>query len=106
MFLVLLTLVIVALGLKYRDAAYWKRAVPAIVVLWAMQLLAAGGGTLEDPTGDGVLTRWVRQATHDGALVAVWGLGVLVLGYGVTFWLVRKGIAESKAAASSKGSPT
>ncbi len=62
---------------------YWIRGIGAVVVALAMHYLGQGGGTLEDPAGDGLVTRAIRKATDDGPLVAVWAIAMLVLGYGV-----------------------
>ncbi len=62
------TLVVAAIGfLGNRGNTYWWRGMAAIAVAIAMAVLGAGGGTLEDPSGDGLITRWIRSATDNGA---------------------------------------
>lgn len=76
--------------LRYRFWAYWKWVV--ILQVWQVvgtQLFSAGG-TLRDPTGDGLITHYVRVASNDGPAVALVGIVFLVVFYGGAFWFLLR----------------
>lgn len=85
-------LIVLIVGLRVANHDdLWKRALIAIIFLFGAFSLIQANGTLEDPSGDGLLTRWVRHATNDGPLVAIYGLIALAITYGFTIWLVYHG---------------
>ena len=85
-------LIVLIVGLRVANHDdLWRRALIAIIFLFGAANLIQASGTLEDPSGDGLLTRWVRHATNDGPLVAIYGLIALAITYGVTIWLVSRG---------------
>lgn len=87
-----LAVVAALVGLLRRQARrYWVHAAGAVAVQVLVLFLGAGGGTLEDPSGDGLITREVRRATDDGPAMAAFGLAVIALGWGIPLWLLRRG---------------
>jgi hypothetical protein len=96
-----ITVIVAAIGVMGRRSnVYWWRGLGAIAVAIAMVFLAAGGGTLDDPSGDGLITRWIRSATNDGPAVALWAIAILVAGYGLIIFLIVTGIRlDNKARA-------
>jgi len=99
------TLIVTAIGyFGNRTNVYWWRGMAAIVVAIAMTFLGAGGGTLEDPSGDGLITRWIRSATDDGWAVGIWAIGVLSIGYGSIIYFVASGVRKDKKARAKQTS--
>jgi len=95
--------IVIGLGLiGSRGQQYWARALAAIGVAFAMAFLGAGGGTLDDPSGDGLITRSIREASDDGPVVAIWGIAVLVAGYGAIIYLIVTGIRRDRAAKATR----
>lgn len=74
---------------KYRFWNYWKWVV--FLFLWqqAGSLLFQGNGTKEDPSGDGLITRIIREQ-FDDAGVGLFSIGFLIVFYGVTFLFLGK----------------
>ncbi len=64
---------------------YWLHAGAAVAAQFVLGLLLAGYGTLENPAGDGIITRWVRAATNDGPLMGFWALIVIALTWASRF---------------------
>lgn len=62
---------------RYRYFAYWRYVAYVGLTLWLTAFLFSAGGTLSDPTGDGVITGAVRTATDDGPEVLLCLLGFL-----------------------------
>ena len=56
--------------LRYRRWSYWRWVVAMLLWQAAAQFLFASGGTLDHPTGDGLISRAIRQATDDGPATA------------------------------------
>lgn len=90
----LLILIMILDGLRrFKTLLSWKNACFAATWAacfgWISGVLFAGGGTLQDPRGDGIVTAWIRQATGDGPLVAFVGLTIMGLYYGgiIFFWI-------------------
>ena len=96
LFVVTLVTVVVGLAGK-RGRAYWARGAAAIAVAVAMTFLGSVSATPDDPTGDGLVTSWVREASNDGPLVAIWGIAMLVVGYGVIIYLLVTGVRRDRA---------
>jgi hypothetical protein len=74
---------------RFRGPAYWKWVGILIVWLLAASLFRAGG-TLEDPSGDGLITHQVRVMTNNGAGVALLGILFLIAFYGGIIFIARK----------------
>jgi hypothetical protein len=94
--------IVVILGLVTRQPRrYWAYAGAAVGVQLLTGFLFAGGGTLEDPTGDGLITASIRRATNDGPQMGILGLGVIALAWGVPIWLVARGYQRKRSPAST-----
>ncbi|MBB3891138.1 hypothetical protein GGQ61_001855 [Phenylobacterium haematophilum] len=76
--------------LRYRRWSYWRWVVAMLLWQAAAQFLFASGGTLDHPTGDGLISRAIRQATDDGPAFAAYGVAFLVLFYGGVVYFVRQ----------------
>jgi len=61
-------------------------AIYLLITAPIIQILFNGGGTLENPQGDGIITAYIRQATNDGPLMAAWGLLVIAISYIPAFY--------------------
>ena len=62
---------VVLIGVVWRRTKrFWAHGIGALAIQAVTGLLFSGYGTLEDPTGDGLITAIVRQATNDGLAVA------------------------------------
>ncbi len=97
--------IVIILGLATRQPRrYWAYAAAAVAVQLLTGFLFAGGGTLEDPTGDGLITAWIRRATNDGPQMGLVGLGVIALAWGVPIWLVARGYQKKRSSASPPAS--
>ena len=84
--------VVVVIGLLWRRTKwFWQHAAAAVAVQFLAGFLFYAGGTLEDPTGDGLITGAVRQAMGDGPMVALLAIPALLFGWGVPIWLVVRG---------------
>ncbi len=93
------TLIVTAIGyFGNRGKIYWARGLAAIVVAAAMVFLGAAGGTLDDPSRDGLITRWIRETTSDGAAVGIWAIGVLSIGYGAIIYFIASGVRKDTKA--------
>jgi hypothetical protein len=79
-----MAIVIVAglLGIwRFRSPEYFKWLAILFVWMLAGTLLFSGGGTLQDPTGDGLITRQIRIATNDGP-----GMGIFAIIFIIVYW--------------------
>lgn len=85
-----------AAWLGKRTVLFWRYWLGALVIHFGIGVLCGGGGTLEDPAGDGPITRVVRRAADDGPMVAAYGLAVVVIGWAVPTVLVLRGLRASK----------
>ena len=81
----------IALGyLKFNTAAWWRALTLAILLQQVVALLFSAHGSLADPAGDGLITRYVRQASGDGIEVALMALPVIAFAWALPlFWLWR-----------------
>lgn len=73
---------------------YWIYSFIAVLTQFVLGYLLAGGGTLENPQGDGVVTHLVRQMVDDGPLMALWGIVVIVIVWGVPLFIVTRGYTK------------
>lgn len=96
----LLVIIVLISGLFIRSKSFWKYGVLAIIYSQLCGLMLSGRGTLENPTGDGLITRLVRETTGDGPFMGIWGLMVIVIAWLPTLLLLskafKKGLATSK----------
>jgi hypothetical protein len=75
---------------RYRAPGYWKWVSILLVWMIGAELLFAAGGTLQDPTGDGLITRQIRIATNDGPGMGTFAIAFLVVFWGAVIWMLRK----------------
>ena len=96
--LFLVIVVLIGLFKRRRSQRYWMYAGGAVLCRVLVEWLFYADGTLEDPTGDGIVTALVRQATDDFSepLWSVWVFFILimVLGWLVPIWMVVTGMKE------------
>lgn len=87
---------------RFRSKDYWKW----LAILFAWMLIANvmfyAGGTLEDPTGDGLITRQIRLATADGPGMALFAIAFIVTYWGGVIWMVRKMYLVGKQAEADR----
>lgn len=67
-----------------------------------MQLLFYADGTLEDPSGDGLLTRQIRLATEDGPMMGIFAIVFLVLYWGAIIFFISKMRSASREASEER----
>jgi uncharacterized membrane protein len=95
---------------RYRYFAYWQWVLWAGAVLIAAGFLFSAGGTVSDPTGDGLITLMVRRASNDGPEV-LWLLLGFAAAIAVCFPLLQRAHLATKLphpgrdAAKSAGIP-
>jgi hypothetical protein len=82
--------------LRFRSREYWKWL--SILLAWMLgtQFLFAGGGTLEDPTGDGLITHQIRIATNDGGGMGIFAIVFILAYWGGVIWIVGKLFVTAK----------
>jgi hypothetical protein len=82
---------------RYRSVEYFKWV--AILFAWMLAgtLLFAGGGTLEDPSGDGLIARQIRQATNDGPGMGAFALIFIVVYWGGAILFISRMVREARA---------
>lgn len=87
--------VVLILGLVTKQPRrYWLFALAAVATQLLVGFLFAGGGTLGDSRGDGMITAWLRRVTNDGPQMGLLGLGVIALGWGLPIWLLTRGYSR------------
>jgi len=87
---------VIGLGvLTAQKRRFWLYALGAVFLQNLTALLLSGGGTLEDPRGDGYITAIVRASSNDGPIVAGLGLLAVVLGWGVPIYLIKRGFQRN-----------
>ena len=90
--MVLLAAVLLIGAIWGRTKKFWAYGVGALIVQNATVFLFYGGGTLEDPSRDGLITAIVRQVTDDGSLVGLLIFPAMLFGWVVPILLIIKGI--------------
>ncbi len=94
----LIVIVAALLGIwRYRSNEYFKWV--GITAIW---MLAAGflfyaGGTLEDPSGDGLITHQIRIATQDGPGMALFAIVFLVIYWGGAIFFISRMVKAARA---------
>lgn len=74
---------------RYRYVAYWQQVAYVGLILWLTAFLFSAGGTLGDPSGDGLVTGAVRLATADGPEV-LWCLLPFVPAIGLCIFFLNR----------------
>jgi hypothetical protein len=106
--MVIITFLTFLLGIiRYRYWAYWKWALILLAWQFIGSIFFAGGGTLENPAGDGIIAHQIRLATNDGPGMAVFGVLFLIVFYGGVIWLIRRMyLAVKEHGKPASGTPT
>lgn len=87
----ILPVILVIVGLlRKQQKRYWAAAAIATGVHFLAGVLFSGGGTLENPAGDGLVTAAVRRATNDGPAVVAMLVPALAFAWAVPLWLIRR----------------
>lgn len=94
--MIFIAIMLIAGLAKANHSIYWKRAFWAVLLNGLAGILFAGGGTLQDPTGDGIITAMIRSASNDGPQVLFAAIGVLFLAYVIPIWLLVTGYRKSQ----------
>ena len=68
---------------RYNTRPWWRAVALSGLAQVAAGTFFASGGTLDNPAGDGFITMYLRQISHDGPLVT-WGL----VGAAIFAWVV------------------
>ena len=90
--MILLAAVILIGAIWKRTKKLWAHGIGAFVFQAVMGFLFYAGGTLEDPSRDGIITRMIRQATDNGPLMGALGIPVIVLYWAIPIWLMVRGM--------------
>ncbi len=90
--MILLVAVILIGAIWRRTKKFWAHGIGAFVFQTVMSFLFHAGGTLDDPSRDGIITRIIRQATDDGPLLGIVAIPVILLAWGIPIWLIIRGI--------------
>jgi len=82
---------------RFRSQAYWKWV--GALALWslAVSFLFQAGGTLDDPSGDGFITHYIRVVTGDGPGMGLFAIVFLIAHYAVVIYILYKARAGGKA---------
>ena len=83
---------------KANHKVFWIRALIALFFVLVWPYLFSGGGTLENPAGDGVIARYMRQATNDGPIFGLISIFIVIAGWGIPILLLTTGFKRAKAA--------
>ena len=91
----LIVIVAALMGIwRYRSTEYFRWVAIAAVWLFFGGLLFYGGGTLEVPSGDGIITHQIRVATNDGPMMGLFAIVFLITYWGgLIFFISRMGKA-------------
>jgi hypothetical protein len=76
--------------LRFRTMSYWKWVGILFGWMFGAQFLFAGGGTLDDPSGDGLIAHQIRIATNDGPGMGLFALLFIITYWGGAIWIMRK----------------
>ena len=101
MFIIILCAVFVGIFFN-RVGSYWKWIAYAYAISILVTFLFAGGGTIENPVGDGLITHLVRKATNDGYQMALFGILVIIVGYGGLIFCLRNAVRVARDVKAKK----
>jgi len=91
MIAIIALVVFTGLGINRKAARdYWLLIVLAAACQPLAGFLFAGGGTLGDPSGDGVVTQLLRAASDDGPAVVAVAPFAIGLGWVVPIYLISR----------------
>lgn len=93
----LIVIVAALLGIwRYRSADYFKWVAIAAGWMFVGGLLFYGGGTLEDPVGDGIITHQIRAATNDGPMMGLFAIVVLIAYWGGLIFFISRMVKTAR----------
>ena len=92
----LVIIVILAFGIKYRNKAYWLRAILIPIHLQLVNLLFSARGSLGQPELDGIITKFIRSTYGDGPMFGIYAIFIIVIAWGPAIWLFRLAIRNGK----------
>ncbi|MFL6728118.1 MAG: hypothetical protein ACJ8FS_16630 [Sphingomicrobium sp.] len=75
---------------RFRSLEYWKLVGFLFAWMLGAQLLFAGGGTLQNPSGDGLIAHQIRVATNDGPGMGIFAIVFIIVYWGGAIWLLRR----------------
>lgn len=75
---------------RARKRKFWVWLGILFVWTFGAQFLFAGGGTLENLTGDGLITRQIRIATDDGAGMGLFAMVFIFVYWSGVIWIIRR----------------
>ncbi len=101
MFIIILCAVFAGIFFN-RVGSYWKWIAYAYAVSILVTFLLAGGGTIENPVGDGLITHLVRKATNDGYQMALFGILVIIAGYGGLIFCLKNAVRVARDVKAKK----
>ncbi|MBA3511850.1 hypothetical protein [Sphingomonas sp.] len=82
---------------RYRSAKYFMWVAITFVWMFVSTLLLNGGGTLEDPSGDGFITHQVRVAANDGPMMGLFAIFIVVFLWGGIIYFLNRARKAGKA---------
>jgi hypothetical protein len=82
--------------IRFRSASYWKWVGILFAWMFGAQFLFAGGGTLENPSGDGLIAHQIRIASNDGPGMGLFALVFIIAYWGGAIWMMRKSYVAGK----------
>lgn len=87
---------------RCRSSEYFKWV--AILFVWMLtaSLLFYADGTLEDPTGDGLITREIRRATDDGPGMGIFAIAFLIVYWGGAIFFITRMVRAARAFKASQ----
>lgn len=95
----LIVVVAALLGIwRYRSFDYFKWVIILFVWMLGASLLFSGGGTLENSSGDGIITRQIRVATNDGPGTGIFAIGFIIAYWGGAIFFITRMVKVARAA--------
>ena len=98
--MILITAAILIGTIWRRTKKFWAYGVGALIVQNVMGFLFYAGGTLEDPSRDGIITAIIRQATDDGPLLALLFIPAILFGWAAPILLIIQGMRPFRSSLS------
>lgn len=88
---------------RFRSLSYWKWVGFIFLWMFGAQFLFAGGGTLENPTGDGLISHQIRIATNDGPGMGLFAIVFIIAYWGGAILMIRKAYVAGKRFEEKQG---
>tara|TARA_R110002124_G_scaffold89707_1_gene229352 strand:+ start:15164 stop:15991 length:828 start_codon:yes stop_codon:yes gene_type:complete len=94
----LIVIVAALLGIwRYRSIEYFKWVGIAAVWMFVAGVLFYAGGTLEDPTGDGIITHQIRVAANNGPMMGLFAIAFLIVYWGGLIFFISRMVKAARA---------